>query len=430
MKAFRIFAGLGFFATLVLAPAGGAHAADNTIAVLGIEAADGAPDSVATALTDALRQRANSERGAKLVPGKDLIEVKLIFSCPDEAPSCMAEAAKSLGASKLIFGSVKKSLGDSYVVTLKLLDVGRKQIDNWVAEPISRAQATPGVIRGPVQKWFAQLTGQSAMGSIRIRGDVPGTAVALDGAPVGVVGSDELVLGNIPAGRREILASKPGYPPVRKEVNVTAGNTSDVSIEMTTPMASAPSNSSVVPSPMGPVPGTMGASGMSDDAGLRATATSTGDERTALRVASWSTAAASAVSFGLAIKFALDVLYYDKELDQYRRFPCGGNANDVACDSTGVTRLFTLQPVHIAHRDELREEGNRFENLQWIAVGAGSVFAIASGILFYFGYMADEPGTIAGGSHGPWKLQLSPMVATPGAASRGALGGMEARFSF
>ena len=40
---------------------------------------------------------------------RDLVEVKLVFSCPDEAPSCMAQAGKSLGASKLIFGSVKKS---------------------------------------------------------------------------------------------------------------------------------------------------------------------------------------------------------------------------------------------------------------------------------------------------------------------------------
>src|SRR5689334_15435142 len=88
-----------------------AAAADSTVAVLGIEAAEGAPESVAAALTDALRQRAAGEKGFKLVPGKDLVEVKLIFSCPDEASSCMADAAKSLGASKVIFGGVKKVTG-------------------------------------------------------------------------------------------------------------------------------------------------------------------------------------------------------------------------------------------------------------------------------------------------------------------------------
>src|SRR5690349_1588740 len=74
-----------------------AVAADNTVAVLGVEATDGAPESVAGALTEALRQRATAEKGLRLVPGKDLVEIKLIFSCPDEAPSCMAEAARASG---------------------------------------------------------------------------------------------------------------------------------------------------------------------------------------------------------------------------------------------------------------------------------------------------------------------------------------------
>ena len=202
----------------------------------------------------------------------------------------MADAGKSLGASKMIFGSVKKSLGDSYVVTLKLLDVGRKQIDNWVAEPVSRAQATPGAVRQPVQKWFAQLTGQSAMGTVRIRGDVPGTAVALDGAPVGVIGSEDLVLNGIPAGRREILASKPGYPPVRREVNVVAGSSAEVVIDMAAtaqaprrppgPLANPGDTSPILPPPTG---------GPDDPTGL-ATRSGSDGSKTALQVASWGTA--------------------------------------------------------------------------------------------------------------------------------------------
>jgi hypothetical protein len=370
---------------LFLAGGERAQAADNTIAVLGIEATDGAPDQVATALTDALRQRASAERGMRLVPGKDLIEVKLIFSCPDEAPSCMADAAKSLGATKMIFGSVKKSLGDSYVVTLKLLDVGRKQIDNWVAEPISRAQATPGAVRGPVQKWFAQLTGQSAMGTVRIRGDVPGTAVALDGAPVGVVGSDELVLSNIPAGRREILASKPGYPPVRREVAVTAGNTTDVS------------------------PPTLSTGGPDDPTIVRST-TGQPDSRLALKAASWGTLAASAASFGLAIKFALDVNDINNDLDPYRRFDCFGMV--AGCNNKGE-RLGPISQLEKDYVEALQKEGKRFENYQYIALGIGSAFAIASGVLFYFGYLVEDQVALGPGPGAP-RLTLAPMVTGQG----------------
>jgi hypothetical protein len=405
MKAFRIFGALGCLVALLLAGGRSARAADNSIAVLGIEATDGAPDNVATALTDALRQRASAERGMRLVPGKDLIEVKLIFSCPDEAPSCMADAAKSLGATKLIFGSVKKSLGDSYVVTLKLLDVGRKQIDNWVAEPISRAQATPGAVRGPVQKWFAQLTGQSAMGTIRIKGDVPGTAVALDGAPVGVIGSEELVLGNIPAGRREILASKPGYPPVRREVAVSAGNTSDVSIEMgatgQSPSATISGVGGVTPAPI--------ISGGNDVTGLRASAGGP-DNRMALKAASWGTLAASAASFGFAIKFAIDVNSINKDLDPFRRFDCNGVMG--GCNNMN-------QPVPPASQAEvdyvnaLQKEGKRFENYQYIALGIGSAFAIASGVLFYFGYLVEDTVALGPGPDAP-RFTLVPHVAPGG----------------
>src|SRR5215471_16735391 len=96
--------------------------ADAATAVLGLEALEGAPDTVATEITDALRQRVAGTKGYQLVQGKDLVEVKLVFSCADEAPACMAQAGKSMGAAKLIFGNVKK-LGNDYVVSLKLLDV-------------------------------------------------------------------------------------------------------------------------------------------------------------------------------------------------------------------------------------------------------------------------------------------------------------------
>ncbi len=81
--------------------------------VLGLEAVDGAPDNLAADITDALRQRVAATRDYQLLQGKDLVEVKLVFACPDEAPACMSQAGKSLGASKLIFGNIKKSSIDT-----------------------------------------------------------------------------------------------------------------------------------------------------------------------------------------------------------------------------------------------------------------------------------------------------------------------------
>jgi hypothetical protein len=375
-----------------------AAAADSTVAVLGIEAAEGAPEAVAVALTDALRQRAAGEKGFKLVPGKDLVEVKLIFSCPDEASSCMADAAKSLGASKVIFGGVKKVTGDSFLVTLKMLDAGRKQVDNFVAEQIPRSQATPQGLRGPVQKWFATLTGQGALGVVRVKGDVPGTSVTLDGSPVGVIGSDDLVLNSVTAGRHELVASKPGLPPVHKDVNVTAGGTSEVKFQMAVATAApppppppTPGEPMVAPQPQAPPP-------VRDEnpPGIEVHKSSSGHGT--MRAAAFGTLGASVVSFALAAYFGLQVKDINNKLDADRRFTCGpGKVPNplgyTKCDVKGEP----APPISMAQAawDQTQlDDGSRFQNYQYIALGVGSVLAVASGVLFYFGYVADD-----GGSH-------------------------------
>jgi hypothetical protein len=397
-----------------------ARAADTTIAILGIEAAEGAPDSVAVALTDALRNRAQAERGMRVVQGRELLAIKIMFSCPDEAQSCMADAAKGLGAAKLIFGSVKKSAGDGYVVTLKLLDAARRQIDNYVAEPISAALVTPSTIKGPVQKWFATLMGQSALGTIRVRCDVPGTAIALDGQPIGVIGSEDLIHSNVPAGRREVVGSKPGYAPVRREVTVSAGNTTDVAIQM------AASSGSPFPNgnPMSLGDGSLGnGGGAGEDARVSSSLRDSG--RGGLKLASWSTLVTSLTGFGLALKFALDINAINRDLDPFRRYPCRGEPTVMKCGRDGVERKPDIMPDEARYVGELQEEGKRFEGYQYIALGAGSILAVASGVLFYFGYLADDTSGLAVdvGSKRAVRVSLTPLIG-PGS------NGMAARLTF
>ena len=63
----------------------------------------------------------------------------------------------------------------------------------------------------------------------------------------------------------------------------------------------------------------------------------------------------------------------------------------------GRCRPTPLTPDETDYVQQLQDEGKRFENLQYVALGVGSVFAIASGVLFYFGYLADD-GSVAVGS--------------------------------
>lgn len=377
-----------------------AGAAETTVAVLGIEATDDAPEAVATALTDALRTRVSSSSGFKLVPGKDLVELKLIFACPDEAPTCMADVGKSLGAGKLLFGGVKKASGDSFVVTLKLLDVARKQVDALVAEQITRAQSAPGAIKVPVQKWFATLTGQEALGTLRLLGDVPGTAVQLDGSPVGALGAEPLLLNNIAAGRHELLGSKPGFAPVRQTVEVAGGGTAEVRLDL----GASPA-------------GGTGATSARPDLSLRADSAPGRQGNSGLRAAGWATLVAGAISFIPAIKFTLDVNQINSDLDPYRRAKCAKDRTKL-CSSDGTTPANGLSPKEEKYVADLQTEGDKFQTLQYVFYGLGGALVVTGSVLLYFGYAESAPSDAQASQGIDW--QFAPVI-TP--SSAGAFGG-------
>ncbi len=372
----------GVLVVIHLAP-GPARAADTALSVLGVEASEGAPEAAAVSLTEALRQRVSSTKGFRLVPGRDLVEVKLIFSCPDEAPSCMAEAAKNLGATKIIFGSIKKSVSDSYLVTLKILDANKRAVEAYVAEQLPRAQASPSTIKTPVQKWFATLTGQSA-GAIRVAADVVGASISVDGVPMGVTGTDPVVLTGIAAGPHDLRITKPGLEPVKRDVNVPAGETIDVSVQLGGGDAAAPAAplATAEPAPVetGEVSGGLGVT--------VAPGRPSGGNKTAIKAASWGVLGAGLLGIGLGIKFGLDVQAINKDLDPFRRFECDDSPWGCRLDGKPLGGPRTAeQEAYVQNR---RDQGKKFQRLQYVAYGAGSALVLASGYLFYKAYLTEE----------------------------------------
>ena len=385
-----------------LPPKSAVAAADVPIAVLGIEASE-APDALASSLTDALRQRVTATKGYRLVPGRDLVEVKLVFSCPDEAPSCMAQAGKSLGASKLIFGSVKKSIGDSFLVTLKLLDANRSIVDAFVAEQITKAQATGPALRGPVQKWFATLTGQGGAGIVKVRSDVIGASVTLDGNPSGIMGTEDLVLSGISPGKHEIGIAKPGYEPARREVTVASGETAQVDVKMTrTPSAAPPVAATVEPIVHPRTPEAVQAT------------REMGGGNTVLKVGAGGTLVVGVAAVILGVKFGLDVQSINKDLDEFRRFTCP-KPPFMLCDSKNEA-AHPLNKAQVDYVKAKKDDGQRLEVYQYVSYGAGAVLLATSGYLFYRAYLDDEHGGRA--SAGP-RIALVPVL-SPGQAGAAA----------
>src|SRR5260370_25628303 len=130
---------------------------DVSVAVLGLEPID-VPEALAQQLTDALRQRASSTGGVRMVQGKDLIEVKMVFGCDGELPACMAQAGKTLGADKLLYGTVKKGPSKTTVtVALKLLDVKTAVVEKFVNDTVQKRELAGANAVSSAGKWFGQL---------------------------------------------------------------------------------------------------------------------------------------------------------------------------------------------------------------------------------------------------------------------------------
>jgi hypothetical protein len=367
-------------------------------AVLGFEPLEGVPDTLAADITDALRQRVAATKEYQLLQGKDLVEVKLIFACSDEAPACLSQAGKSLGASKLIFGNVKKT-GSDFMVTVKLLDVSRGVVESFTTDTVPGGRANATALRQLAPIWLAKLSGRGN-GTITVRANFVGAAVSLDGTRVGVTGTAPVVVSDVSPGKHEVSVEKSGYTTTKQEFTLAAGQSlpltldlSPVSVEVPKPEGQGEAHGAQLAGE--PQPGESEASNSHQGA----------------RVGFWVAVVGTAAAGGLAVKYGLNVRDINNQLDQYRRFTCSTGV----CDSQGKPS----QPLTSSQKSSvssLTDQGNKDETLQWVFVGVGGAFAVAGGYLLYKGYLAaegTESGNQSASNHG---LRIFP---TATASARG-----------
>jgi hypothetical protein len=372
-------------------------------AVLGFEPLEGVPEALAADITDALRQRVAATKEYQLLQGKDLVEVKLVFACPDEAPACLSQAGKSLGASKLIFGNVKKTGGD-FMVTVKLLDVSRAVVESFTTDTVPGGRANATALRQLAPIWLAKLSGKGN-GTITVRANFVGAAVSLDGTKVGVTGSAPVVISDVSPGKHEVSVEKSGYTTTKQEFTLAAGQSLPLTLDLS-PV------SVEVPRPRGETPsGSHGA--QLGGASPTGEAEASDNSHQGARAGFWVAVVGTAVSAGLAVKYGLDVRDVNQQLDQYRRFTCSTSSTGV-CDSQGNASQ-ALTSAQKSSVTTLTDKGNKDETLQWVFVGVGGAFAVAGGYLLYKGYLAAEgtSGNQSASNHG---LRIFP---TATASARG-----------
>jgi hypothetical protein len=214
-----------FAALIALLVASSAHAADVSVAVLGLEPVD-VPEPLAQQITDALRQRAASTAGLRMVQGKDLIEIKMVFGCPEELPACMAQAGKTLGADKMLYGTVKKGPSKTTAtVALKLLDVKTAVVEKFVNDTVQKRELAGSNVNSVAARWFGQLVEVEAKPTLTVTSDPSGANVAVDGTGYG---RTPLTLRDLAPGSHTVVVSMSGRQAVTRSVELRAGGTHDV----------------------------------------------------------------------------------------------------------------------------------------------------------------------------------------------------------
>lgn len=224
----------------------GAAAAKPSIAILGLEVIDksGAPsaDDVTFAknLTEGLRGRAKLGGPYVLAANgeKELIDLKLLKSCDDEKPACMASIGKDLQADYLIYGSVTRK-GKTYDLSVVLLDVGAAKRDRTT--PTSTPVGTAGVaLQNLSKKIYNGLTGQSDSCTITVK--TPGVdrgTIQLNGKDAGTITNGVGTVNGLSEGKYSIAIEASGFHRYTKgDISCTGGETTNIQAELsrTTPV--------------------------------------------------------------------------------------------------------------------------------------------------------------------------------------------------
>jgi PEGA domain len=223
----------------------GLRAGKPTIAILGLEIFDNGSgmdlDTVKAAreLTAGLRDRTRAGTGPYVsAPDSDreLNEQKVLSRCESEAAVCMAAIGTELGADLLLYGRLEKSTASGqpvYRVSLKLLNVSRKQLVSSTVETVPVAESTGLRLAIHVKRFYGKLTGLATGGTLVIRANIDRGTVVIDDEPKGNLASGSLTLDGLAEGRHTLAIEANGYQRYEEPITIRVGQTLLIDVTMT-----------------------------------------------------------------------------------------------------------------------------------------------------------------------------------------------------
>ncbi len=398
---------------LVAAPWHTADAAREKIAVLGVEPRDDGDSrsqqrtaALARALTDAVRKRAVAAgTGYELAAGtqKELLEVKLLNDCIDEAPECMAAIGRDLDADVLLFGNIERRKSGEVAVWLRSLVVAtRKAAPHTLVKTIPANEATEEGMR----RLAAQLFADSGPGSSRetmlvVETNVTEGTILVDGVARGTVsGRRGAILRGLPPGEARVSIEAPGYASNGKLVTIRDGGD--------------PARASITLSPL-PAGGPVALVPVTAPAPMDDTSSAPGQTA---RVLFWSSLVATGAGVAAFTITGLQVRSIEKEQDgalaNFDYMMNGVQFPDDACAEAKNDGYAAL--------DDICGRGRRMATITNVLIGVSAAAAVATAIFYWRGYLAPGRSSeqMASKKKKPPKLVWSPEF-YPNGAGLGAV---------
>jgi hypothetical protein len=377
--------------------------AQTSVSVLGFEPIE-VPEDVTNLVTTGLRVRAATAK-LRVVPGKPLVEMKLVFGCLDEAPTCMAQIGSSLQAEKLLYGAVRKSR-TGYSVTLKYLDVAKARIENEQTFQLVKSDAREASLRPLIEKWFAAVTGVKSTGMLRITPSVAGARVTVDDVVIGTSsGLAPVVASDLRPGKHEIVVTAPKHKRFSASVRLAAGETLEVNAQLEREEE-----------PLGPT-GPTGIVAPTGPTGIVApTGPTTERPGGGARIAAWTTGGSAVAAYIVGIVAAVRVKSLGNDKLKQMQSACSADPNGPAClrvmpecapgDTSGncyynVQGNDACAAANSPRKDgagqrnpkvaDLCSEGKSWATATWVVFPIAGALTALSGYFFWSGYFGKKP---------------------------------------
>lgn len=193
---------------------------------------NGVPADDAANLTQVLSSEIKRVDGASVISRDDIAAVlqleatKSALGCDDT--SCLAELGGALGVEKLVVGNVGK-LGDTKVVSLRLISVAGVKVDNRVSESFAGPDdQLLGAVRHAARKLLGLETKQQ--GGLGITSSEEGAEVFVDGDKRGKLPIKPVA--GLPAGPHSVRVARSGFYDFNSDVYVDPGSNTLLWVEL------------------------------------------------------------------------------------------------------------------------------------------------------------------------------------------------------